>query len=59
MTRRQENQLLLGGFAGLTDPDLDLNSSTVSVPPGTGVVLDGDYDPAFMHFFGANLITGF
>ncbi len=35
MTRLEGNQLLLGGFAGITDLELDLNSSTVSVPPGS------------------------
>jgi long-chain fatty acid transport protein len=35
MTRLDENQLILGGFAGITDLELDLSSSTVSVPPGS------------------------
>ncbi|MHC4351040.1 MAG: OmpP1/FadL family transporter, partial [Planctomycetota bacterium] len=35
MTRLGENQLILGGFAGITDLKLDLSSSTVSVPAGS------------------------
>jgi hypothetical protein len=31
----------------------------VALPPSGSVVLDGDYDPAFMHFFGANLTISF
>ncbi|MHC4274100.1 MAG: OmpP1/FadL family transporter [Planctomycetota bacterium] len=35
MTRLKEDQLILGGFAGITDLELDLSSSTVSVPGGS------------------------
>ncbi|MHC4652451.1 MAG: hypothetical protein ACYTES_16545, partial [Planctomycetota bacterium] len=37
----------------------DINLDNVALPPSNAVVLDGDFDPAFMQFFGANLIISF
>ncbi|MHC4964392.1 MAG: OmpP1/FadL family transporter, partial [Planctomycetota bacterium] len=37
----------------------DIDVDMVALPPSNAVILDGDYDPAMMHFFGANLTISF
>jgi long-chain fatty acid transport protein len=37
----------------------DIEIDQVALPPGGSVVLDGDYDPSFVHFFGFSLALSF